>query len=69
MPGRDAFCGWTGLGVRGMYGFMVSVFLSAVVADASPTTCAFPFLFLKRIKLATEADIPEINDTKIIPVL
>ena len=38
-PGRDAFCGWTGLGLRSMYVFMVSVFLSSVVTDESLTTC------------------------------
>ena len=38
-PGRDAFCGWTGFGLHSMYVFMVSVFLSSVVTDASPTTC------------------------------
>jgi len=38
-PERDAFCGWTGFGLRSMYVFMVSVFLSSIVTDASPTTC------------------------------
>jgi len=38
-PGRDAFCGWTDFGRRIMYVFMVSIFLSSVVTDASPTTC------------------------------
>jgi len=38
-PGRNAFCGWTGFGLRSMYVFMVSAFLSAVVWGVSPTTC------------------------------
>ena len=38
-PGLDVFCGWTGFRWRSMYVFMVSVFLSSVVTDESPTTC------------------------------
>ena len=37
--GRVAFCGWTGFGLRSMYVFMVSVFLSSVVWGVRPTTC------------------------------
>jgi len=41
-----AFCSWTGFGLRSMYVFMVSVFLSSDVTDVSPTTCG-PALFTR----------------------